>query len=260
MKLEKNVSGGSDSPEQAEESQNPTEEAVELTEEERAEIHARNALVRACDRALTDMRQRSYEGKLTTPSRWKKLSFAPEGMKPSEFEEYLVSYIEDHEHADDSPAMGRMEAPKPLDVQLEGRELSEDEPLPELEVTDVVLLYGKKGTYLYSKPLLSHSFAHALFLTAEDDDVATFVDLVRSEGSIYTRPISIDTFMDPPYLWPRPKTKKLFEQVDADEGFNDIHMTSASNRKVYYYSDLYLSEAQARNLAEWYEVDRPRNP
>lgn len=55
-------------------------DAPQLTDEQRAEIHQRNALVRAWDKALTDMRQRSYEGKLTTPARWKRLAIAPQDM------------------------------------------------------------------------------------------------------------------------------------------------------------------------------------
>lgn len=232
----------------------------ELTEEERAAIHARNAWIRAADHALTDMRQRSYEGKLTTSARWKKLALAPEGVTAPEFEEQLLTYIEDHDHAEDSPAMGAMEAPKPLDAQLEGTELSEDDPLPDLDVSDVVIIYGKKAIYLYSKPLMSHSFAHALFLTTENDDVSTFIDVVRNESKVYPRPVTIDTFINPPYLWPRDKTRKVFGEVSGDAVFKDIHMVRASNNKEYYYSDLYLTEAEAASLAEWYEVEKPANP
>lgn len=233
---------------------------TELTDEQRAEIHARNGFVRACDRALTDLRQRSYEGKLTTSARWKKLALAPEGVAADEFEERLLDYIEDHDHAEDSPAMGEMEVPKPLDVQLEGKKLGEDDPLPDPDVSDIVILYGKKGVYLYSKPLMSHSFAHALFLSIENDDVTTFLDVVRNESKVYPRPTTIDAFMNAPYLWPRDKTRKIFSEVEADGAFKDIHVVLASNRKEYYYSDLYLSEAQAQSLAEWYEIGKQANP
>lgn len=239
---------------------NPMESGRELTDEEREEIHGRNAFIRAGDTALNDMRQRSSEGKLTTSARWKKLAMQPEGLDADQFEEKLLTYIEDHDHAEDSPAMGAIEAPKPLGIQLEGKELSEDDPLPELDVSDVAIIYGKKGIYLYSKPLMSHSFAHALFLTTENDDLATFIDVVRNESKVYPRPVSIDAFMNPPYLWPREKTRKVFTQAGAEASFKDIHAVRASNNKEYYYSDLYLNEAQARSLAEWYEVEKPSNP
>lgn len=233
---------------------------TELTEEERAQIRERNGRIRAMDAALTDMRQRSYEGKLTTPGRWKKMSFAPEGMEAADFEELLLSYIEDHDHAEDSPAIGEMDVPKPLEVLLGDKKLSEDDPLPELDVSDVVIIYGKKGVYLYSKPLMSHSFAHALFLTTENDDLATFVDVVRSESRIYPRPVSVDTFINPPYLWPRDKTLKVFKEASADAAFKDLHEVTASNGMRCFYSDRYLNEAQAQSLANWYEVEKPSNP
>ncbi|MDY4041873.1 MAG: hypothetical protein SOY67_07245 [Collinsella sp.] len=235
-------------------------QATAPTEEELAAVRARNELIRAWDRALTDLRQRSYEGKLTTPARWRKLALAPAGFDAAAFEESLVSYIEDHEHAEDSPALNEPPAPVPLDVQLEGVELAESDPLPEPAVTDIVMLFGKKATYLYSKPLLSHSFAHALFLTAEDDDLATFIDVVRTESRVYPRPVARDSFMNAPYLWSPAKTARVFEQVAADGSFEDIRSVAASNGAVNYYSTLYLSDAQARALAEWYEVEKPSNP
>lgn len=231
-----------------------------LTPEELAEVHAHNAWVRALDAALTDIRQRSYEGKLTTMARWRKRSVAPEGMSAQEFEQKFAAYLDEHEHAEAKPVMGRLAAPKPLAVELEGREVPEDEPLTEPSVVDIALMQGKKATYLYSAALLSHSFAMALYHTAEDNDVATFVDVVRTESSTYPRPVGIDSFMNPPYLWAPARTREVYQKTIATSSFKDIHETQASNGRTYYYSDMYLSEAQARSLAEWYGVEQQRNP
>lgn len=232
----------------------------QLTDDQRAAIHSRNALIRAWDRALTDMRQRSYEGKLTTPGRWKRLALAPEGMDADAFEDGLVEYIEDHEHAEDSPALGAMSAPLPLDELLRDAELGEDDPLPEPDVSDVVMLFGKKGIYLYSKPLLSHSFAHALFLTTESDELSTFIDVVRSESRTYPRPVSILSFMNPPYLWSTDKTHSIFEQASAEDAFADIHTCTTSENEQFFFSTMYLSDAQGKALAEWIGVEKGRNP
>lgn len=231
-----------------------------LTEEKRAAIQARNAFIRAADAALTDIRQRSYEGKLTTTTRWKKRAFAPEGMDAKAFTEQLMTYIQDRDHAEAKPVMGRVAAPKPLEVELEGVELAETDELPDLDVSDIAFMFGKKGVYLYSVALLSHSFARALYLTAEDNDMATFVDVVRTESSTYPRPVGIDAFMNPPYLWPRSKTLRVFDEVVATGSFNDIKQTATSFGTPYFYSDMYLSEAQAASLAQWYGVERGMNP
>lgn len=231
-----------------------------LTEEKRAAIQARNAFIRAADAALTDIRQRSYEGKLTTTTRWKKRAFAPEGMDAKTFTEQLMIYIQDRDHAEAKPVMGRVAAPKPLEVELEGVELADTDELPDLDVSDIAFIFGKKGIYLYSVALLSHSFARALYLTAEDNDMATFVDVVRTESSTYPRPVGIDAFMNPPYLWPRSKTLRVFDEVVATGSFNDIKQTATSFGTPYFYSDMYLSEAQAASLAQWYGVERGMNP
>lgn len=230
------------------------------TEEELDQIRERNAFIRAAGAALTDMRQRSYEGKLTATSRWRKRAFAPEGMDAAAFEERLLDYIDQRDHAEAKPVMGEVRAPRPLEAELEGREVSEDEPLPDLDVSDVAVLTGKKGIYLYSVALLSHSFAKALFHTAEDNDLATFVDVVRTESSVYPRPVAIQSFSNPPYLWPRERTRRIFNEVVASGAFSDIHKVKTTFGTPYYYSDLYLSEAQATSLAQWYGVERNANP
>lgn len=223
-------------------------------------IHAENKFIRAMDEALTDVRQRSYEGKLTKSSRWRKLALTPEGMDARAFEERVLMFIETHDHAEDTPAIGKLVAPKPLSVQLEGTDVSDDEPLPELDVSDIVLIYGKKGIYLYSLALMSHSYAHALFQTAESSDVSTFVDVVRSESRIYPRPVAADTFMNVPYLWSVKKTLSVYERVVQSDSFSDIQMVRTSLGTPYFYSTLYLSDAQGKALAEWYGVEKGLNP
>lgn len=236
------------------------EETGVLSDDELAAIREHNDFIRAADAALTDVRQRSYEGKITTSSRWAKRSFAPEGMDSSKFEERLLLYIEEHDHAEAKPVMGRIDAPAPLGSQPDDAGSSEEERLPDLDVSDIAMMPGKRGIYLYSVALLSHSFARALFLTAENDDVATFVDVVRTESSVYPRPVAIDCFMNPPYLWSIAKTRQVFEKTKKAGSFKDIDETSTSTGVTYYYSDLYLSAAQARSLAEWYGVEQRRNP
>ena len=49
------------------------------TPEEIAQIHARNDWLIAADQALSDLRRRSRDGKLTTSERWIKRAFAPAG-------------------------------------------------------------------------------------------------------------------------------------------------------------------------------------
>lgn len=234
--------------------------ASQLSEEELEAIHERNDWLIALDQALADVRQRSREGKLTTPGRWAKLALAPAGADVRAFSRDALLYIEGHPHAEDAPAMGKQELPLGYDDRPELDDLSLNDPLPEPEVTDIVILYGKSGTYLYSKPIMSHSFAHALFNTAEGDDLATFADVVRTESRVYPRPVSASDFLNQPYLWSADKVAGLFERALNDEAYADIELTKTSLGESFFYSTRHLSPAQGKALAEWYGVEKHRNP
>ena len=241
--------------------QRETTDCSTVQESESVEaIHARNDWLIALDLALADVRRRSREGKLTTPDRWAKLAIAPAGTDARAFSRDALLYIEEHPHAEDAPAMGRQELPLGYDDRPELDELGLDEPLPEPEVTDIVVLYGKTGTYLYSKPLMSHSYAHALFNTAEADDLATFADMVRTESRVYPRPVAASDFLNQPYLWSASKVAELYTRAIEDEAYQDIALTKTSLNESYFYSTRHLSAAQATALAEWYGVEKPRNP
>ncbi|MEF2856293.1 MAG: hypothetical protein U0N89_06760, partial [Collinsella intestinalis] len=81
------------------------------TPEEIAQIHARNDWLIAADQALSDLRRRSCDGKLTTSDRWVKRAFAPAGTDARAFAEELLAFIEERPHAEDAPAMGKQDLP-----------------------------------------------------------------------------------------------------------------------------------------------------
>ena len=236
------------------------EEMGRASNEKLAAIHACNDWLIAADQALADLRARSRDGKLTTPDRWVKRAFAPAGTDARTFAEELLAFIEEHPHAEDTPAMGKQDLPLGYDDRPELDELGLDDPLPEPEVADIVILYGKSGIYLYSKPLMSHSFAHALFNTAEGDDLATFADVVRTESRVYPRPVAASDFLNQPYLWSASKVAGLYERAMNDEAYADIELTKTSLNESFFYSTRHLSPAQGKALAEWYGVEKFRNP
>lgn len=223
-------------------------------------IHARNEWLIALDQAVADVRSRSRAGKLTTPERWVKLALAPAGVDGRAFAHDALSHIEAHPHAEDAPTMGRRPVPLGYDDLPELDELSLDDPLPEPEVTDIAVLSGASRTYLYATSLMSYSFAHALFNTAEGDDLATFADAVRSESRIYPRPVAASCFLLHPYLWSAEKVAALYERATRDEAYADIELVKTSLGESFFYSTRHLSAAQGKALAEWHGVEKHRNP
>jgi hypothetical protein len=77
---------------------------------------------------------------------------------------------------------------------------------------------------------------------------------------VYPRPVSILDFMNPPYLWSIEKTRSLFESIGDEEAFADIHSCKTSLDETFFYSTRFLSDAQGKALAEFYGVEKGRNP
>lgn len=140
---------------------------------------------------------------------------------------------------------------------LEPRAL--EEARAPLACSDMVVLEGRKDTYLYARGVMSDNFAHWAFLEAEDDDLLTLVDNVRQESRLYPRPMLAAAFGNPPYRWTKGRTEAAFEAVQACGAYPDIAQVVAGNGDVYYYSADFLSAAQARALAQWYSVEKPMN-
>ena len=125
---------------------------------------------------------------------------------------------------------------------------------------DIAVLQGAKSRYLYSTDFMTDSFAHWSYLALEDDKVATFVDIVREESRVYPRPMVYRALLNDPFDMTEDEVLDCWKTVQESEKFPDIASCSASNGDAYFYSSDYLSEAQAKALAESYSVERWMNP
>lgn len=125
---------------------------------------------------------------------------------------------------------------------------------------DIAVLQGTKARYLYSTDFMTDSFAHWTYLALEDDKVATFVDIVREESRTYPRPMVYRALLNDPFRMTEDQVLDCWKTVRESEKFPDIASCDASNGDVYFYSSDYLSEAQAKALAEYYSVERWMNP
>lgn len=129
-----------------------------------------------------------------------------------------------------------------------------------LPTADIAVLEGTKNRYLYSTDFMTDSFAHWTYLALEDDKVATFVDIVREESRVYPRPMVYRALLNDPFRMTEDQVLDCWKTVQESEKFPDIASCSASNGDAYFYSSDYLSEAQAKALAEYYSVERWMNP
>ena len=254
----------------------------EMSPEERQAKAEHDALAAAFDM----IRERSNEGKLTTPGTWAAAGIVPDHLIPVDFSDLAFDEIIAAQAASaeaQKAAEGAVQAvaedtnavsadsgvedaatraseadeaagenapsgaePDSFDSEIEA---------PEWELDDIKVLEGKQ-TYLYSSDYMTDTYAHWAFLAEEGDDVLTLVENAREESRLYPRPMLTTSLSNKPYHWSAEQIEQVWQAVQESGAYPDIKTCGASNGDQYFYSTDYLSDAQAKALAEWYSVER----
>ncbi len=272
-------------PEQEAEQEALAEE--ELSPEERQAKAEHDALAAA----FAMIRERSNEGKLTTPGTWAAAGIVPDHLIPVDFSDLAFDEIIAAQAAS-AEAKKAVEAAAQAAAASEGAPSAEgvdaalggeasDSPAedaslgseaeldaddaegiagfeveaPAWELDDIKVLEGKQ-TYLYSSDHMTDTYAHWAFLAEEGDDALTLVDNAREESRLYPRPMLATSLSSKPYHWSAEQIEQAWQAVQESGAYPDIKTCEASNGERYFYSTDYLSDAQAKALAEWYSVER----
>ena len=254
----------------------------EMSPEERQAKAEHDALAAAFDM----IRERSNEGKLTTPGTWAAAGIVPDHLIPVDFSDLAFDEIiaaqvasaeaqkaaeeaaqaaaeeTDATSADSGAEDAAASAPEADEAAGENAP-SGAEPdsfdseieAPEWELDDIKVLEGKQ-TYLYSSDYMTDTYAHWAFLAEEGDDVLTLVENAREESRLYPRPMLATSLSNKPYHWSTEQIEQVWQAVQESGAYPDIKTCGASNGDQYFYSTDYLSDAQAKALAEWYSVER----
>lgn len=242
----------------------------EMSPEERQAKAEHDALAAAFDM----IRERSNEGKLTTPGTWAAAGIVPDHLIPVDFSDLAFDEIiaaqaavadADAVSADSSVedvAASDSKADEAADENApsvdEGDSLDSEIETPEWKLDDIKVLEGKQ-TYLYSSDYMTDTYAHWAFLAEEGDDALTLVDNAREESRLYPRPMLAASLSSKPYYWNAEQIEQAWQAVQESGSYPDIKTCEASNGERYFYSTDYLSDAQAKALAEWYSVERYMN-
>ena len=265
----------------------------EMSPEERQAKAEHDALVAA----FNMIRERSNEGKLTMPGTWAAAGIVPDHLIPVDFSDLAFDEIiaaqaasaeakkaaeeaaqvavanSDAVSADsdvegaatrDPEADGAAgeHAPSVSEVDSnasdEGDSLGSEIETSEWKLDDIKVLEGKQ-TYLYSSDYMTDTYAHWAFLAEEGDDALTLVDNAREESRLYPRPMLATSLSSKPYYWSDEQIEQAWQAVQESGSYPDIKTCEASNGEWYFYSTDYLSDAQAKALAEWYSVERYMN-
>jgi hypothetical protein len=111
--------------------------------------------------------------------------------------------------------------------------------------------------YFYSSQHISSTYATFLARAAGNDPVATIGETVRDESRIYPRPTGLELFLHPVFNIGPEALDGYADQVLAR--YSDIRKLTASTGATYLYSTTHLTEAHARSLMEWTEVEQYLN-
>ena len=254
----------------------------EMSPEERQAKAEHDALAAAFDM----IRERSNEGKLTTPGTWAAAGIVPDHLIPVDFSDLAFDEIIAAQAASAEAQKAAEEAAQAAaekadatsaDSGVEDAAASVSEAdeaagegvssvaeldsfdseieAPEWELDDIKVLEGKQ-TYLYSSDYMTDTYAHWAFLAEEGDDVLTLVENAREESRLYPRPMLATSLSNKPYHWSAEQIEQVWQAVQESGAYPDIKTCGASNGDQYFYSTDYLSDAQAKALAEWYSVER----
>ncbi len=145
----------------------------------------------------------------------------------------------------------------PAPPQETSNQIPEEDPHPEF--AHIRLLMGAESYYLYDDSAMTDAYARWAFLAAEDDPVATFIECVREESSVYPRPMARESLANDPFRMKADAVEAAFAEARAQGRADDIERVEASNGDVYFYSTTYLTPRRAQALAEWDAVERIRN-
>lgn len=254
----------------------------EMSPEEREAKAEHDALAAA----FNMIRERSNEGKLTTPGTWAAAGIVPDHLIPVDFsdlafDEIIAAQAASAEAqkaaegavqavAEDTNAVSADSGVEDAATRAseadeaagehapsgaESDSFDSEIEAPEWELDDIKVLEGKQ-TYLYSSDYMTDTYAHWAFLAEEGDDVLTLVENAREESRLYPRPMLATSLSNKPYHWSAEQIEQVWQAVQESGAYPDIKTCGASNGDQYFYSTDYLSDAQAKALAEWYSVER----
>ena len=211
----------------------------EMSPEERQAKAEHDALAAAFDM----IRERSNEGKLTTPGTWAAAGIVPDHLIPVDFSDLAFDEIIAAQAASAEAKKAAEEAAQVVvadadavsadssveDVAASGSKADEvaggnapsvdegdslDAEIETLEwkLDDIKVLEGKQ-TYLYSSDYMTDTYAHWAFLAEEGNDVLTLVENAREESRLYPRPMLAASLSSKPHYWNDEQIEQAWQAV-----------------------------------------------
>ena len=127
------------------------------------------------------------------------------------------------------------------------------------EDDDVAVFTAWDGKeYYHYKPQMSSLYAR--ILSTGNNRMVQIASVVRESSRDYPRPVALEIFEYPPFLFEAEALQQCLDQMAADPEYADIRFTESSVGTVYLYSTRYLDEDYAAFLAENQDVGAIASP
>jgi hypothetical protein len=128
------------------------------------------------------------------------------------------------------------------------------------ENRDLREISGPNGiAYYHSVQSLSETYAGILVWKLENP-LWLIAEVVRNSSQLYPRPVSADSFREPPFDLTREEIEECLTTMGEQEEYQDISRTITSVGTKFLYSTRHLDPDQAVTLAEWLDVGQVNNP
>ena len=113
--------------------------------------------------------------------------------------------------------------------------------------------------YYYSSLYLTEAYARILVHKLAGP-LQLIAATVRDYTGAYRRPLAVDIFAEPPFLFNEEGMRTYLDLMAQTAGFEDIAATSAAKGGNYLYSKRFLDDGHAAMLAEWLDAGQAANP
>jgi len=118
---------------------------------------------------------------------------------------------------------------------------------------------GAGPRYYYSSLYLTEAYARILVHKLAGP-LQLIAASVRDYTGAYRRPLAVDIFAEPPFLFNEEGMRTYLDLMAQTAGFEDIAATSAAKGGNYLYSKRFLDDGHAAMLAEWLDAGQAANP
>ena len=126
---------------------------------------------------------------------------------------------------------------------------------PQQKLCSISTVKGSKDRYYYDGAIMTREFAMLDALIEDKDILTTIASVTRSDCKLYPRPTEYAKLTDYPFQFTLDEVEGAAARMTLNEEYSDIGVVQASNGAKAFFSSLHISQAYARSLLEYSEVE-----